>query len=124
MSESKARRMFGDSKLVRDIERDRLIAAAPELLAAAEASAAMMEGMIRTMRETGVRNTWGEYDGLLDLRAAIAKARAEEDPRVSGEKETRESNAAECDEYCAEHAPDCDGFCDHPNHENQCVKGY
>jgi hypothetical protein len=26
----------------------------------------------------------------------------------------------ECDERCARHAPDCDGYCDHIRHVNQC----
>ncbi len=26
----------------------------------------------------------------------------------------------ECDDDCAEHAEDCDGFCDHIDHENAC----
>ena len=26
----------------------------------------------------------------------------------------------ECDDECAEHAEDCDGFCDHIDHKNAC----
>ena len=28
-----------------------------------------------------------------------------------------------CDERCIDHAPGCDGFCDHIDHQNMCLAG-
>ena len=32
-----------------------------------------------------------------------------------------EDDERECDESCLEHTGDCDGFCDHINHQNACL---
>ena len=42
----------------------------------------------------------------------------EEASETVQEEDTNREEA--CSEECAKHAPDCDGFCDHIDHQNMC----
>ncbi len=64
---------------------------------------------------------WEGPDGFEAMEQSLASILKDRGVEIPSEAEVKAGYGDdECDEGCAEHASDCDGFCDHTDHQNAC----